>query len=688
VNQLRPTSARRLVLAFALLVAPFARPSTLHAQDESVVEQIARVLAAEDARRWDPAAIGAAASSVSPLARSKAALAIGRIGDLRGRSLLLRLLVDGDAGVRADAAFALGLLRDTATVATIVTQLGTASPALDTATSAELVTALTKIGGPAAADFVTLLLERRAPLSVADPELVLRRALAETWRLGRAAPVTPLLGFLGNEDPNVRAAAVYTLGRLRAPAAYDRITAALGDADVAVRENASRALGRGYAEAADRDPGALGSQLAKAVDDLDPRVRINAMRSLATIGDARHAARIVPYVNDPLVHVQAQAVASLAELGGPDAVESLRRVVDSRMPWGARREALVGLARHAPEACDSFVGEWRTSAEWVDRAAAAEAWARRRGGPPAGEPFFLADADARVVAAGLQAWASAVEGPDPRLTTVAHAQLASRDAAVRAVAAEIVGRTESAETVTALAQAYARGARDSFPDAQLAALAAIAAAGAGGDAAARGAAGDFLASTPRPTSYVVRAWAAANWPAAAQRWGAVFPVQTERTLEDYRTLVRAFVVPPDSIANPRVRIDNERGGSVEIELLGRDAPLTVANFLRLVDQHAFDGNRWHRVVPNFVVQDGDPRGDGWGSIGGPIRDEINRRRYESRPMLGMALSGPDTGTSQWFINLGAQPHLDGTYTIFGRVVAGNNALFRTGQGDRIRTIRR
>ena len=93
------------------------------------------------------------------------------------------------------------------------------------------------------------------------------------------------------------------------------------------------------------------------------------------------------------------------------------------------------------------------------------------------------------------------------------------------------------------------------------------------------------------------------------------------------------------LARPHVIIETEQRGLIEIELFGPEAPLTVANFLRLVDRHFFDGNRWHRVVPNFVVQDGDPRGDGFGGPGGAIRDEINRQRYDE-PMLGMALSGP------------------------------------------------
>jgi len=126
-----------------------------------------------------------------------------------------------------------------------------------------------------------------------------------------------------------------------------------------------------------------------------------------------------------------------------------------------------------------------------------------------------------------------------------------------------------------------------------------------------------------------------------------------------------------------------------LELLGPDAPVTVEHFLALVDRRFFDGNRWHRVVPNFVVQDGDPRGDGWGGPPGAIRDEINPVRYRL-PVLGMALDGPDSGNSQWFINLSPQPHLDGTYTVFGKVVVGATArgLGRIAQGDSIVTIRR
>ena len=132
-----------------------------------------------------------------------------------------------------------------------------------------------------------------------------------------------------------------------------------------------------------------------------------------------------------------------------------------------------------------------------------------------------------------------------------------------------------------------------------------------------------------------------------------------------------------------------RGTSQNVSQLSDDFPSKQA-FLTLVDRRYFDGTRWHRVVPNFVVQDGDPRGDGWGGPGAGfvLRDEINPVRYETGT-VGMALSGPDTGGSQYFITHSAQPHLDGTYTVFGRVAGGGSTVLDAiGQGDRIRSIHR
>ena len=114
--------------------------------------------------------------------------------------------------------------------------------------------------------------------------------------------------------------------------------------------------------------------------------------------------------------------------------------------------------------------------------------------------------------------------------------------------------------------------------------------------------------------------------------------------------------------------------------------MTVESFRALAARRFFDGIVIHRVVPDFVVQTGDPRGDGSGGPGYAIRDEINPLRY-ARGAVGMALSGPDTGGSQWFVTLAPQIHLDGGYTVFGRVREGMDLFDRTEQDDTLVSVR-
>ena len=132
------------------------------------------------------------------------------------------------------------------------------------------------------------------------------------------------------------------------------------------------------------------------------------------------------------------------------------------------------------------------------------------------------------------------------------------------------------------------------------------------------------------------------------------------------------------------RVQTSRG-EIIVDLHPEEAPITVWNFATLAEDGYFDQLRIHRVVPDFVVQDGDPRGDGMGGPGWAIPDELNSLRYGEGAM-GMALSGPDTGGSQWFITLSPQPHLDDGYTIFGGVVRGMEAAASLLPGDRIISV--
>lgn len=129
----------------------------------------------------------------------------------------------------------------------------------------------------------------------------------------------------------------------------------------------------------------------------------------------------------------------------------------------------------------------------------------------------------------------------------------------------------------------------------------------------------------------------------------------------------------------------KNGGEIRLQLLVEDAPASVANFVAFAQSGFYNNAVYHRVVPNFVAQGGDPRGDGWGSTPNTIRSEWPHLHYGTGSM-GMASAGKDTESCQWFITHCSTPHLDGRYTIFAKVISGMDFLHRINIGDRIETI--
>jgi cyclophilin family peptidyl-prolyl cis-trans isomerase len=169
---------------------------------------------------------------------------------------------------------------------------------------------------------------------------------------------------------------------------------------------------------------------------------------------------------------------------------------------------------------------------------------------------------------------------------------------------------------------------------------------------------DDLRAASRDPDAVVRAHAAALAPDDSVRAGIV---GNARPFTFYLDVAREEADPA-----PRTLVLETDRGRLAVDLLPSVAPLTVHHLTRLAEAGFFDGLTFHRVVPDFVAQGGDPRGDGWGGPGDAIRCEISDLSFE-RGTAGMALSGKDTGGSQFFFTLSPQPHLDGGYTIFGRV---------------------
>lgn len=135
-------------------------------------------------------------------------------------------------------------------------------------------------------------------------------------------------------------------------------------------------------------------------------------------------------------------------------------------------------------------------------------------------------------------------------------------------------------------------------------------------------------------------------------------------------------------------MDLEKGGQVKIELFPNEAPGTVANFEKLINEGFYNGLTFHRVIPGFVAQGGCPYGTGTGGPGYTIKCETEGNPHKHvRGALSMAHAGKDTGGSQFFIVYEPQPHLNGVHTVFGQVVEGMEYVDEIHPGDKMKEVR-
>ena len=253
-------------------------------------------------------------------------------------------------------------------------------------------------------------------------------------------------------------------------------------------------------------------------------------------------------------------------------------------------------------------------------------------------------------------------------------QLKESDVIIRGTAADLLGDLPPSEEITrALAAAWPQAANDTLNDAALSILDTL---GKQKTAAAN----ELLKEALKSGDLLIRQRAANLLKAngAGDFSAQVGTVQSRNTDADYtRALGR--------IGKSVRAVVTTSKGSFTIDLLPDAAPLTVDNFVQLAQRDYYRNVTIHRVVPNFVIQDGDPRGEGNGGPGYQIRCEINQVLYD-RAAVGMALSGKDTGGSQWFVTHSPQPHLDGGYTVFGRVITGMDVVDKIVRGDVIQSI--
>jgi cyclophilin family peptidyl-prolyl cis-trans isomerase/HEAT repeat protein len=637
------------------------------------------LLRLEDRREHDPATFASAAVAPESRVRARAALAAGRIRDPRALPLLLGLLADPDTAVAATAAFALGQLGDTAAVPALAAAVrrGSAAPTV----ASEAAYALGKLHVAAAREALVGVLVAGDPTSGLDAAAV-GSALRAVWRHPGPVPVDAIAPWLRAADPELREGAAYALSRRPSAAATAALFAAVGDPSAPVRSYVARGLGAAVADSA-----GIGRETARVVllrlvaSDPDRNVRINAVRTLGSHAPAALAeplAAVAGADDDYLALVALETLQQFGTGAAPVAVVLERLATDAGRPIALRQAALLALASGEPEGERRVADGFVRSDAWRLRAAAVRALMIVGEDERVELIGLVGDPDGRIAAALLDQAATTLRDHPGGGRMLLIQALDHADPVVRAAALAGLARTRQGGLLPLAFEGYRRALADTVNDATLAAVAAIGALAAAHPDTWPA----FFTAFPRSEDPLVRmAVRSALGDSVDTPWGEPLPVETGLGPEAYARITE------DAAGRPtrRAAIETDRG-TIVVELFHLEAPLTVRNFLELATAGYFDGQEWPRVVPNFVIQGGDPRGDTSGGPGYSIRDEINRRRYE-RGTLGMALSGPDTGGSQWFLTHSPQPHLDGTYTIFGRVLEGWGALDAILPGDRIIRIR-
>lgn len=664
-------------LALSVLLAGCATAPELVRQSPSsgvgavVKTELTELLQLEDTRTFDPVTFERIGGSPSVLSRSRAMLAAGRIGDRAAVPLLVRGLGDPQDTVQAYAAFALGELGDSS--AHVIQALG-ALTAERGAVAQEAIHALGKIAAPAGRPFVENVLRQRR----SEPEV--QEALLAVWRFPRQPATSALIKPLVKSDnPEVRWRAVYALIRNAPdPAIVADFQKWLRHSDPALRALAARGLRAATADSAQQKHQSA-ALLSGALGDPHAHVRINAVGVLAGYRDPAHAQRAALLLGDPDHNVRMAAAQALGLMGGPHAVNALEaRVRDPQERTVLRGSALASLALAEPVRGFAAAADLARSNDPAMRTYAARALGNVR----TANAFSLLrslsnDPELRVQIAAVAATAAIAGDTLQAARAFFMEKLASREPWVRAEALGGLRRLAQPGDVAFVMEAFEFALRDRADDAALAAIGVLA---------------KLAETNPAIQRSFTTRFPLSRIPFIEVRKAAIRALKLNESCctiaprpEVYERVVRDLLMPAVETGYRPVARVRTAAGSFDMELWPAAAPMTVDNFISLARSNYFNGGRWHRVVPNFVLQDGDPTGTGSGGPGYAIRDEINRVRY-LRGTLGMALSGPDTGGSQWFITHSPQPHLDGGYTVFGRVVVGMDVADAVVQEDPIVSI--
>ena len=707
--------------------------SLAHAQIP--ITTLVQIAKAEDARRYDKT-LDDLMANPNAAVRSRAAIAAGRIGDEKSIPVLTTLLESDQSDlVRSMAAFAIGEVESVKGADAILKTLKDSKT--PDSVRARAVEAAGKIAAAnaktekarALGDAILNTLQTEGQRGAAQNRDVVLLGITAALRAKPIQTGSVVAKFLTSGDPRIRSDAANTLARVRAKNASAALRAMLvSDNDAVARSNAANALG----SAEDKD--AFNILLTAAADDTDLRVRVSAIRSLGRLKDVKAAGKLLdrgeklvadykrskftnPVEKNELIEIATVLGRLLALSGDASAVKFLGEL--ALLDDGRSAEISVARMRVLP---GDFDNSKRKSMTWRELSTGAEVVAELATIDPKTDEVKKMKAEAPdLLKAALEVFSEPGAGDDKLsvyampdylqayakfkpadLSEVLRASLEQKDVQIRATAAGLLAeQPASKETVEALRIAFTKSlfSDNDYNDAQLAILDALFKLDKQVSVGA-------LIFALNASDYLVRkkAFELSNDKDLQKEFPNILKYREEAMSKRKDQVLPYTRVSGSKLgqllnteANYRRAVSRKNGsvkavlatekGAFTIIFSPEEAPLTVDNFIKLARSGYFNGLEVHRVVPNFVMQDGDPRGDGIGGPGWSIRCEVNMLPYD-RGAVGMALSGKDTGGSQWFVTHAPQPHLDGGYTVFGHVNETDMKVVDSiVRGDKILTVK-
>ena len=651
-----------VVLIIIIMIAGYYLYDTFHEKNSS--EKIAEIIHLED-QRVISSDLKAYLSDENVSVRARAALAVGRIGGKESAELLYPMITGDVIDVAEQAAFAIGLTGEHAYADNLL-DIAFDAPSK---VGAQAVASAGRLADSTTKEAYNLL---TGYLTHPSPEVRKEAAMAIFRANGKETSDALIDVMYEEKDEEVQAAALFALARLNNKKGYPLYVDFLADADPFVRSLAVRGMALNESAEAEQ-------YLSIALNDGNKQVVAEAIRGLAKRKTSIAKTNVLKkFRREEDEKLLGELISGMIRQENFNAEADIQNMLnDSTTPINVVAEGIIYLAHAMADRSVIIIDSLMRHVDSRVRVACAEAFSVLK--TPNNIPRLAVLFRDPVESVRAAAFSELVAMDSANIGFYLDQALADTSVMLPVLAIEQIKTHHLKEylsrlyqmSIDQMTQPLSMDIRRSLVDG----ASAFISKDSRDSMAMR-----IIVNGMLDESYVVRK-------ETAEIYRTVLDENRDSMIKTAPTRITTYALRSafaDYPVNPIAILETTKG-RISFELLFDIAPLTVLNYIGLAESGYYDGTIFHRVIPDFVAQGGDPTGNGWGGPGYSIRCEYSEVPYV-RGTVGMATSGKDTGGSQFFITHSPQPHLDGRYTVFGQVIEGMDVVDQLVIGDKIISV--